>query len=545
MAVDVPSDPSAPTGRSALTGPSAPPSAEVESAADLANASEATPRPNDSIVVIGAGPAGLTAAHQLGVADRTCVVLEADDQVGGISRTVEVDGYRFDIGGHRFFTKVDSVRRLWREILPESDWLVRDRLSRIRYRGRFFAYPIEPLDALRNLGPVEALRCAGSYLAARVRRSPTPVSLEDYVVANYGRRLHHHFFATYTEKVWGVPASELSADWGAQRIKGMSLWDAVWTPIGRRLGRRVRTPGEEVTSLIERFHYPRLGPGMLWERCRDLVEAQGSKVLLETAVVRLDRGHDGVVAVAARHRDGGETVFEADHVVSSMPLAEVVRIVEPPAPAEVLAAADGLRFRDFLCVALVLPAGDVTWTDNWIYLHEPSVSAMRVQNFGSWSPELVRDGRNVLGVEYTVHEGDEAWGLPDADLVRRATDELASIGLLDPARVEQGHVVRMPKAYPVYDHGFHEDVATIRTWMETHLPNLHPVGRNGMHRYNNQDHSMLTAMLTVENILDAAGHDIWSVNVDEEYHEEVTERTDEPATGRSAPVLPRPAVAPT
>lgn len=499
----------------------------------------AAPCDPGSVVVIGAGPAGLTAAYRLGIEDRTCVVLEADHLVGGISRTVEIDGFRFDIGGHRFFTKVDAVRDLWAEILPRADWLVRSRLSRIRYRGRFFAYPIEPFDALRNLGPVEAARCVGSYLAAQVRRGPPPATLEDYVVARYGRRLYRHFFAAYTEKVWGVPASELSADWGAQRIKGMSLWDAVWTPLRRRFGRAPTAPGDEVTSLIERFDYPRLGPGMLWERCRDLVQAQGSKVILEAPVVRIDRDESGATAVTAHHREGGETTYDADQVVSSMALADLVRIVDPPPPAEVLAAADGLRFRDFLCVALVVPAGDVDWEDNWIYLHEPSVAAMRVQNFGSWSPELVRDGRNVLGVEYTVHEGDDAWDLPDELLVRRATDELASIGLIRRDRVEAGHVVRTAKAYPVYDQGYADDVATIRQWMHRELPNVHPVGRNGMHRYNNQDHSMLTAMLTVENLLTGSSHDIWAVNVDDEYHEESSGGGAEGSTGRSAPMLPR------
>ncbi len=505
------------------------------------------PRPG-SVAVIGAGPAGLTAAYQLGKAGHTCLVLEADDVVGGISRTVEADGYRFDIGGHRFFTKVDAVQQLWTELLPPSEWLIRSRLSRIRYRDRFFAYPIEPVDALRNLGPVEAARCVGSYLGARLRPSGTPVSLEDYVVARYGRRLYRHFFAAYTEKVWGVPASELSADWGAQRIKGMSLWDAVWTPVHRRLGRAPVSPGQEVTSLIDRFHYPRLGPGMLWERCRELVEAQGSKVLLESPVVHIATGGTGATTVTARHRNGGDTTYAVDHVISSMPLAELVRVLDPPPPADVLAAADGLRFRDFVCVALVLPAADVDWNDNWIYLHEPSVRAMRVQNFGAWSPELVRDGHNVLGVEYTVDDGDDAWTMPDRTLVERATAELASIGLIDPDRVEGGHVVRMPKAYPVYEQGYEQDVATIRAWLERATPNVHPVGRNGMHRYNNQDHSMLTAMLTVENLTTGAGHDIWAVNVDEDYLEERTEGDRdpraEPGTGRSAPVLPRPTPAP-
>jgi protoporphyrinogen oxidase len=470
------------------------------------------------VVVIGAGPAGLTAAYVLGKRGGQCTVLETDDVVGGISRTVERDGWRFDIGGHRFFTKVPAVEALWHEILPEGDFLQRPRASRIYYRGKFFDYPIRPLNALGNLGPIEAVRCVFSYLWVKVRPPKDTSSLETYVASKYGWRLYGHFFKTYSEKVWAVPATEISADWGAQRIKGMSLWDAVWEPLRARFA-GARKGSNQVTSLIDRFQYPKLGPGMMWERCHELVEAQGSRVEFDRRVVGVEHEADRATAVLAADSSGTVHRYPAEHVISSMPLPVLVKVMDPPPPPEVLAAADALGFRDFLSIALVVPAEKVTWTDNWIYIHEPDVKTMRVQNFGSWSPFMVREGHNVLGLEYTVMEGDEWWNAPDDELVARGIHELEAIGLMDAADVEAGYVVRMPKAYPLYDATYQANVELLRTWLEQAVPNVHPVGRNGMHKYNNQDHSMFTAMLTVDN-LHGASHDIWAVNVEEAYHEE-------------------------
>ncbi|MFO7280282.1 MAG: NAD(P)/FAD-dependent oxidoreductase [Thermoanaerobacterales bacterium] len=494
-----------------------------------------------SIVIIGAGPAGLTAAYELSRLGITSTVLEADDVVGGISRTVQRDGWRFDIGGHRFFTKVGRVEAFWHEILDDDEFLLRPRSSRIYYKGKFYDYPIKPLNALRNLGPAEAVRCVASYLWVRVRPPKDMSTLEGYVAANYGWRLYEHFFKTYSEKVWGVPPSEIGADWGAQRIKGMSLWQAVWEPVRTRLfGRRDRK--KQVTSLIEQFQYPKYGPGMMWERCRDLVEAAGTKVIMRTPVTAI-RHRDGRAVAVVAESDGVTTEYPADHVISSMPFSQLLKAMDPPVPPEVQAAADDLRFRDFLSIALVVPADRVPWQDNWIYIHAPEVKTMRVQNFGSWSPYMVRDGRNVLGLEYTVEEGDEWWSAPDEELIERGKRELEQLGLVNARDVEAGYVVRMPKAYPVYDDAYQRNVAVLRAWLEENAPNVHPVGRNGMHRYNNQDHSMYTAMLTVENIVKGTDHDIWAVNVEDEYHEEGPVR-DDPSptprgTGRDAPVLPR------
>jgi protoporphyrinogen oxidase len=486
------------------------------------------------VVVVGAGPAGLTAAYQLSKAGRRALVLEADGVVGGISRTVERDGWRFDIGGHRFFTKVQPVEDLWHEILPAEDFLLRPRMSRIYYDGKFYDYPIKPLNALRNLGVVEAVRCAGSYAKVRVRPPRDQSSLEGYIVANYGWRLYEHFFKTYNEKVWGVSASELSADWGAQRIKGMSLFKAVWEPMRARLsGRRDTT--KQVTSLIEEFQYPKFGPGMMWERCRALVERAGVDVLLDSRVISFERGPDGVRAVTFEH-DGDTVRVPTEDVISSMPFSTLVRAMDPPPPYEVLAAAADLHYRDFLTVALVVPE-ERGFPDNWIYIHSPTVKVGRIQNFGSWSPFMVTPGTTCLGLEYFVFEGDELWDTSDDDLVAFATAELAAIGLVAPEDVARGYVVRMPKAYPVYDDTYRAAVDTIRHWLAADVPNVHPVGRNGMHKYNNQDHSMYTAMLTVDNIVADAGHDIWAVNVDEEYHEE--RASADRGTGRDAPIVPR------
>ena len=494
----------------------------------------APPAPVDpgAVVVIGAGPAGLTAAYQLGKAGHPCTVLEGTDVVGGISQTVVRDGWRFDIGGHRFFTKVAEVEALWHEILPDEDFMQRPRSSRIYYEGKFFDYPLKPINALRTLGVIEAIRCALSFLWVRIRPPKDQSTLEGYVVSNYGWRLYGHFFKTYSEKVWGVPPSEISAEWGAQRIKGMSLWTAVWEPLRARFaGRRDR--GTQVTSLIEEFQYPKLGPGMMWERCQELVEQQGSKVVFNAPVSRIS--HDGGRATAVF---AGGATYDADHVISSMPFNGLLRAMDPAVPEAVQQAADDLVFRDFLSVALVVPADKVAWTDNWIYIHAPEVKTMRVQNFGSWSPYMVKDGHNVLGLEYTVQEGDEWWTATDEELIEKGKAELEAMGLMRADDVEAGYVVRMPKAYPVYDETYRANVEVLKGWLGEHAPNVHPVGRNGKHKYTNQDHSMYTAMLTVENLL-GASHDIWDVNVEEEYHEEGDTTSGAKGTGRDAPILPK------
>jgi protoporphyrinogen oxidase len=484
------------------------------------------------VVVIGAGPAGLTAAYKLGERGHTCTVFEADDVVGGISRTVERDGWRFDIGGHRFFTKVAEVEDFWHEILPDGEFLMRPRMSRIYYNNKFFDYPLKASNALGNLGIIEALRCLLSYLWARVRPPKDQSNFEGWVAARFGWRLYRIFFKTYTEKVWGVPATEIQADWAAQRIKNLSLWKAVMNAVLPKRNQK------DITSLIEEFQYPKYGPGMMWEVCRDKVEAQGSKVVMETRITSI-RHRGGQATSVVVEAEGGQTEHACSHVISSMPISALILAMDPPASPEVQAAAKGLAYRDFLTIALVVPES-AGFPDNWIYVHSPEVRLGRIQNFGSWSPYLVKEGRTCLGLEYFVFEGDDLWSADDADLVELGKGELEKIGLVKATDVEAGYVVRMPKAYPVYDETYKTNVDTIRAWIDANVPNVYPTGRNGMHRYNNQDHSMYTAMLSVENIL-GAHHDIWNVNVEEEYHEEKTVdvRDGEQGTGRAAPITPR------
>jgi protoporphyrinogen oxidase len=467
------------------------------------------------VVIIGAGPAGLTAAYQLTKAGETATVLEADDVVGGISRTAERDGWRFDIGGHRFFTKVPEVEAFWHEILPDEDFLLRPRMSRIFYEGKYYDYPLKPLNALRNLGVFEAFLCMVSYAWARVRPPKDQRFLEGWISARFGKRLYQHFFKSYNEKLWGRPASDISADFAAQRIKNLTILNALTTALKPKRNQK------EITSLIEEFQYPKYGPGMMWERTRDKVEAAGTKVLMKQKVQRILHSGGRATAVVAE-TEGVETTYPATDVISSMPFPLLLRSMDPPPPAEVLKAAEGLTFRDFLTIALVVPA-EYSFPDNWIYIHSPKVKVGRIQNFGSWSPYLIKEGRTCLGMEYFVFEGDEYWTMKDEDLVELGKRELETLGLVDAGKVEAGYVVRMPKAYPVYDEQYAANVEVLKGWLAENAPNVHPVGRNGMHKYNNQDHSMFTAMLTVENILGETDHDIWAVNVEEEYHEEKAE----------------------
>jgi protoporphyrinogen oxidase len=338
-------------------------------------------------------------------------------------------------------------------------------------------------------------------------------TFEGWTAARFGWRLYRTFFKTYTEKLWAVPATEIQADWAAQRIKNLSLFKAVANSLLPKRNQK------DITSLIEEFQYPKYGPGMMWEVCKEKVEAQGSKVIFNTIVTSVRHRDGRAVAVVGRGEDGASTEYPCSDVISSMPLPSLVKAMDPPPPLSVIAAADGLAFRDFLTVALVVPASKVPWDDNWIYIHAPEVKTMRIQNFGSWSPYLVKDDRNVLGLEYTLTEGDESWNAPDDELIERGKRELEQLGLVAAADVEAGYVVRMPKGYPMYDSTYKANVEILRGWLDEHVPNVFPVGRNGMHKYNNQDHSMLTAMLSVENIY-GADHDIWSVNVEEDYHEE-------------------------
>ncbi len=466
--------------------------------------------PDDHVVVIGAGPAGLTAAYLLTKQGHRVTVLEGDDVVGGISRTAQYKGYRFDIGGHRFFTKIEPVEALWHEILGE-DFISVPRLSRIHYNGKYFNYPLKASNALLGLGIWNATLIVLSYIRAKLWPSKVEENFEQWVSNRFGRRLYETFFKTYTEKVWGIPCTEIRAEWAAQRIQGLSLARAILSAAS--LNKR----STKIKTLINEFQYPRLGPGQMWEACRDRIVDAGNQVLMRHHATAVEVADGRVVAVRAQ-TPNGEIRLDADHVISTMPVRSLVRSLDPAVPASVRQAGEGLKYRDFLVVALMLDRSDL-FPDNWIYIHTPGVKVGRIQNFNNWSAAMVPEpGRTCLGLEYFCFKGDGLWTMLDGDLVALATRELAQLGLGEAEWVVDGAVIRMPKAYPIYDSEYADHLQAVRDFIDP-IPNLHTVGRNGMHKYNNQDHSMLTAMMAVQN-MNGAEYDIWAVNTDFEYHEE-------------------------
>jgi protoporphyrinogen oxidase len=467
--------------------------------------------PITKAVIMGAGPAGLTAAWELTRGGHPVVVWESDRKyVGGIARTVECQGYRFDIGGHRFFSKSAEVNEVWRQILP-SDFHDCPRLSRIYYNHRFFNYPLEAMDAFLKLGPLETANVLLSYLIARLRPIRPEKSFADWVTNRFGRRLFEIFFKSYTEKVWGIPCDEISADWAAQRIKGLSLREAI---IGALRGSRAPATAK---TLIRQFFYPRLGPGQMWEEATRQIREKGSEVVFDRRIEEIHWSEGRVTHIIGLDYSGGRHEAAGDQFISSIPLQELVLGLRPSPPQTVIEAARSLRYRDFLTVCLVIDRADV-FPDTWIYIHDPSVKVGRVQNYKNWSKAMVPDpSKTSLGLEYFCFEGDGLWTASDASLRELATQEIEAIGLAERNQVENAFIVRMPKAYPIYDQDYQRHVDTIREWLAK-LTNLQPVGRNGMHRYNNQDHSMMTAMLAARNI-NGASFDCWKVNTDAEYHE--------------------------
>jgi len=469
------------------------------------------------VVIMGAGPAGLTAAYELSKLGINSTLVEADNQVGGISRTENYKGFRFDMGGHRFFSKIPYVNQVWEKILGD-DFIQRPRLSRIHYRGHFFDYPLKPLNAMAGLGVFESIKIFLDYTQSKLFSSgQEDKNFEQWITNRFGSRLYEIFFKTYTEKVWGIPCREISADWAAQRIQNLSLRQAVYHAL---LGQVNRQEQNRIVTLIDQFHYPRLGPGMMWEHCANLLAKQGNPTILGEQVIRIQHDRRKVLFIHSKDKNRETVKYKGDQFISSMPLRDLIQAMVPKPPDEIIAAAQNLKYRDYLTVVLILNKTHV-FPDNWIYIHTPEVKMGRIQNYKNWSPDMVPDpSKTSLGLEYFLWDTDVMWRWPDDRLIAMGKKECEKIGIIDSQDVIDGTVVRVPKAYPVYDRKYHQSVKILRHYLES-FSNLQAIGRNGQHRYNNQDHSMLTGIFSARNIAGQA-YDIWSVNTEEDFHEEVT-----------------------
>ena len=461
-----------------------------------------------SAVIIGAGPAGLTAGYEFIKQGIGPLVLERSGTVGGISRTESYKGFHFDIGGHRFFSKNDDINRIWQEMLG-SDFIRVSRLSRIYYQKKFFNYPLRPANALFNLGPVESLLILLSYCRARFAPQPEESSFEQWIINRFGERLYRTFFKTYTEKVWGISCKEIKADWAAQRIKGLSLLVAV--------SNALFGGGQQAKSLVEQFNYPKYGPGMMWQRFKDHINAGGGKVMLncEVSSVRHDNGRISKIVYC-----NGKEVQEvsAENFISSMPISSLIKLLKPQPPAEVLQSAEQLAYRAFIIVVLIVDKA-VLFPDQWLYVHSPKVQVGRIQNFKNWSRFMVPDqSRTSIGMEYFCNENDPTWNMPDHELIEFAQREMAEMGFGPASQVIDSYVVRQSYAYPVYDSTYEKNLLNIRNYLDS-FKNLQTIGRSGMHRYNNMDHSMQTGILAAKNCC-GERHDLWTVNEEKSYLEE-------------------------
>ena len=473
-------------------------------------------QPSKSVAVLGAGPAGLTAAYLLAANGCSVTVFEKDDKyVGGISRTENYKGFLFDIGGHRFYSKSSEVVAFWKMMLGD-DLLICKRTSRIYYNNRFFKYPLEIKDILKNLGPVNAAKSVFSYLWQSFKPKKKIENFEDWVIARFGKRLYNVFFKTYTEKVWGIPCNEISADWAAQRIKNLTLRTAIWNAMFP--SRNNKDQKKLVKTLVDTFYYPRQGPGMLWQKCAQEVINQGALIKMGVRVNGLS--FDQRIKKWEVLVDNQQSCPGFDYVISSLPIAELIPNIRPHVTNPVIEAARSLKYRDFILVALILREHNL-FSDNWIYIHDPNVRVGRIQNFKAWSKDMVPDQSLVcLGMEYFVNQGDDLWNKTNEELAHLAFYELLKLKLTSESDLVDWHVIRQCKAYPVYDDNYSVKVASIREALAEY-DNIILVGRNGMHKYNNQDHSMMTAMLAAKNILAGQNlYDVWKVNQDAEYIEE-------------------------
>ncbi len=461
-------------------------------------------------VIIGCGPAGLAAGYELSKRNEKVVCIEQDSIVGGITKTLTHNGFRFDIGGHRFFTKLDRVNKLWHDVLPD-DFLNRPRLSRIYYKNKFFNYPLKPLNALAGLGLIDSFSILASYLKARVKPYPNENTFEQWVTNRFGKKLYQTFFKTYTEKVWGISCSEIQAEWAAQRIKGLSLTSAVKTAIFGDRNKNIKT-------LIGEFEYPRLGPGQMYEAMAKRITELGGKVLMNTSVVKLNTVDSSITSVTIQNPDSTQTTIDASDVLSSAPITDLIRMIAPELPSEAITAAEKLTYRSLLTVNLMLDNKE-TFPDTWIYVHSPDVKVGRIQCFKNWSPDMVPSADvSSLGLEYFCDQNDDLWNTPNEKLIKMAKTEIAKLKLANPSAVFDAFVIRCAKTYPVYSMDYHDNLDAVKSHLAPYK-NLQCIGRNGMFKYNNMDHSIMSGLLAADNIL-GADNDLWTINTDESYHEQ-------------------------
>ena len=520
--------------------------------------------PKKRALIIGAGPAGLTAGYELQArTDIEPIIFEMDDCFGGISRTINYKGNRMDLGGHRFFSKSDRVMEWWGNIMPlgkleeskitepqgnglsteqgqtdDEAMLVRNRSSRILYLGRLFDYPIRmSLLTIKYLGVIRFFRISGSYLWVRLFPIKNERNLEQFFINRFGKYLYLIFFKDYTEKVWGVPCSDIKSEWGAQRIKGLSFKEAISHAIKSKMKKQTDIAQKDVeTSLIDRFLYPKFGPGQLWDSVATRFQSSGGQIIKNSEVIGIDWNDKESVSVTVKnHLTGDINEYHGNVLISSMPLRELIGRMKHEVPSEVKEVAKGLVYRDFITVGLLLKDiqikdkgqfknGRNLPPDNWIYIQEKGVALGRLQIFNNWSPYLVANQEHVwVGLEYFCNDGDSLWRMSDTDFIEFAIAELVSLGMITKEYVLDSTIVRVPKAYPAY-FGTYEHIDILKNYLNS-MENIHPIGRNGMHKYNNQDHSMLTAMTTVDNIINGEGTktDVWSVNTEQKYHEKKNE----------------------
>lgn len=461
-----------------------------------------------NIIILGAGPAGLTAAYLAAKHGHKPFVFEKEASVGGLARTFDYKGFLFDIGGHRFFSYSKDVLSLWHEILGD-EFIRRPRLSRIRYRDRYFHYPLKPLNVLMNLNPLEALSVLSSSLRWRLFPPESETNFEEWMSKRFGKKMFEIFFKSYTEKVWGIPCTRLQADWAAQRIKSLTWSKLFFNAFGL-------LRNNQVATLTDQFHYPRRGPGQMWEEARRLIEKHGGCVFFNSEITQLMREGNGIAAVRFR-TNGTEKEIKGEHFISSLSLRELIRNISPAPPEKVKKAAGGLRYRDFLTVGLIIDKPDI-FPDNWIYIHTPDVRVSRIQNFKNWSRDMVPDPMlTSLGMEYFCFQSDDFWKSRDNDLIELAKEEVCRLQFAEKGQILDGVVIRAPHAYPLYDENYKTHIETIKSYLSS-LSNLQVIGRNGLHRYNNQDHSMLTAICAFQNILGKEGS-VWDINTENIHHE--------------------------